>query len=190
MNTVELHSVCHAICITQLTQTHLLASRGQTPWPGKASGTSSSSSPLCVPVLFFPYLYYPSGDVNAGYLWVINPFQQSPSQMDWPFISERAEIKLLLLMGIVSIDLHVSPLCSEGPPQTITERWRYNCSQEVHAAAVRFNCLRYPTGTELRGAFILTGGVCRLDFKEDRLKDLDWDISKILATSFGLVWEA
>lgn len=46
--------------------------------------------------------------------------------MEWPFISE---IDLTLLMGIVSVDLHVSPLCSEGPLKS-TERWRYNCSQE------------------------------------------------------------
>lgn len=29
-------------------------------------GTSSSSSPLCVPALFFPYLYFPCGDAQAG----------------------------------------------------------------------------------------------------------------------------
>lgn len=42
--------------------------------------------------------------------------------MEWPFISQRAEIELTLLMGIVSIDLHVSPLGSEGPPQTTADR--------------------------------------------------------------------
>lgn len=42
--------------------------------------------------------------------------------MEWPFISQRAEIELTLLMGIVSIDLHVSALRSEGPPQTQLER--------------------------------------------------------------------
>lgn len=31
-----------------------------------SSGTSSSSSPLCVRALFFPYLYFPCGDVHVG----------------------------------------------------------------------------------------------------------------------------
>lgn len=41
------------------------------------------------------------------------PFSQNPSQMEWPFISQQAEIELTLLVGIVSIDLHVSLLCSK-----------------------------------------------------------------------------
>lgn len=62
-------------------------------------------------------------------LWVTISISQNPPQMEWPFISQRAEIELKLLMGIISIDLHVSLLGSEGPPQTTPDRWRYNCSR-------------------------------------------------------------
>lgn len=61
MNT-GLHSVCHTLCVSWSHMARL-------PDLGKlvsSSGTSSSSGPLCVPALFFPYLYFPRGDIYTG----------------------------------------------------------------------------------------------------------------------------
>ena len=73
VNTEGLHSVCHTLHITRA-QAHTNSVSPAVTWPDSLIweswflllGPHHPPAPLCVPALFFPYLYFPCGDVRAG----------------------------------------------------------------------------------------------------------------------------
>lgn len=89
--------------------------------------------------------------------------------MEWPFISQPAEIELTLLVGIASIDLRVLPLCSAltGFVRQL-KRDEGVTSLRKKQATVHLKCFHYPTGSGT--LVIVTGGICCQDLKDEIYK--------------------